>query len=339
MRAAVIENGKIVEKDIQKPVLTGKGALIKVLGCGLCGSDIVKFRHGISPEGAVLGHEIIGEVVELNADNTYGFKVGDKIAMGHHYPCFECVYCKGENYSMCKTFKASNIKPGGFCEYIVADENHLKYTMFKVPKHLSDEEASFMEPLSCCIRAVRRAELKPQSKVLVIGLGSIGFLMGQALKAYGHVVIGADLAEERLSLAQNNGFDFTVKSSFDAAQTAEKIKALTQAEGVDAVFMTSGSEKTFDLCLKSVRNGGTILIFSSVPPDNAGYSNNDIYYRELKIMGSYSPAPCDIKQSMEYLSTGKVKVKNISVEYPLAQVQQAIDDTLAHKIFKAYIKL
>lgn len=339
MRAAIIENGKIVEKDIDKPVLTGKGALIKVLGCGLCGSDIVKFRHGISPDGTVLGHEIIGEIIELNAASELGFKIGDKIAMGHHYPCFECVYCKGENYSMCKTFKHSNIKPGGFSEYITADENHLKYTVFKVPTNLNDHEASFMEPLSCCIRAVRRAELKPKSKVLVIGLGSIGFLMGQALKAYGHTVLGADLSEDRLTLAQNHGFDFTIKSSIDAEKTAEEIKKYSQIEGVDAVFMTSGSEKTFELCLKSVRNGGTVLIFSSVPQDIAGFSNNEIYYRELKILGSYSPAPCDIAQSMEFLKTGKVKVKNISIEYPLSQVQQAIDDTLAHKIFKAYITI
>lgn len=339
MLAAVIENGKIVEKNVDRPVLSGKGALIKVLGCGLCGSDIVKFQHGISPEGTVLGHEIIGEIVELNADASLGFKIGDKIAMGHHYPCFDCVYCKAENYSMCKTFKQSNIKPGGFAQYIVADGNHLKYTVFKVPANLDNHEASFMEPLSCCIRAVRRAELKQNSKVLVIGLGSIGFLMGQALKAFGHTVLGTDLSEERLTLAKNHGFDFMVKSSLDAEKTAEEIKKLSQIEGVDAVFMTSGSDKTFDLCLKSVRNGGTVLIFSSVPPDMAGFSNNEIYYRELKILGSYSPAPCDIAQSMEFLKTGKVKVKNISIEYPLSQVQQAIDDTLAHKIFKAYIKI
>lgn len=339
MRAAVIENGKIIEKEIKKPELTTKGALIKVLGCGLCGSDIVKFRHGISKDGTVLGHEIIGEIIELNADEKLGFRVGDKIAMGHHYPCFDCVYCKGENYSMCKTFKASNIIPGGFAQYILADENHLKHTVFKVPDNLTDIEASFMEPLSCCIRAVRRAELKPQSKVLVIGLGSIGFLMGQTLKAYGHAVVGTDLAKDRLQLAKTHGFDCVIKSSSDVKQTAEEIKLNSQEEGVDAVFMTSGSDKTFELCLKSVRNGGTVLIFSSVPEDEAGFSNNDIYYRELKILGSYSPAPSDIKQAMEFLKTGKVRVKDISVEYSLSDVQKAIEDTLEHKIFKAYIRL
>ncbi len=335
MKAAVIENNKIVTREVEKPYLKDKGALIKVYGCGLCGSDIVKFEHKISKDGTILGHEIVGEIVEINTDTN--FKIGDKIVMGHHYPCFECVYCNGGNYSMCKTFKDSNIKPGGFAEYIIADENHLKNTVFKAPENLDDHELSFTEPLSCCIRAVRRATLKPASKVLVIGLGSIGFLMGQALKAYGHKVIGTDLSQARLDLALANGFAYIVKSG-DADATAADIKGLAQAEGVDAVFMTSGSDKTFDLCLKSVRNGGTILIFSSVPTEN-GFKNNDIYYRELKILGSYSPAPKDIAQSVEFLGSGKVKVKDITVEYPLEGVQQAIEDTLGHKIFKAYIKL
>ena len=336
MKAAVIEYNKIVEKEIDKPVLIGNGALIKVLGCGLCGSDIVKFKHKISKDGAVLGHEIVGEIVEIRTSSEGKFKVGDKIVMGHHYPCFKCVYCKGENYSMCKTFKESNIFPGGFAEYVVADENHLKNTVFKVPENLGDEEVSFMEPLSCCIRAVRRADLKPHSKVLVIGLGSIGFLMGQALKAYGHTVVGVDLSADRLDLARNNGFDFAIKSDL---QAVDKIKQCTQVEGVDAVFMTSGSDKTFDLCLKSIRNGGTILIFSSVPDETVGFFNNDIYYRELKVVGSYSPAPVDIAQALEFLKNGIVKVKNISTIYKLSDVQKAIDETLEHKIFKAYIKL
>lgn len=337
MKAAIIENKKIIIKDIEKPTLKQEGALIKVLGCGLCGSDIVKFQHNIAKNGAVLGHEIIGEIIEINTNTE--FKVGDKIAMGHHYPCFKCVYCKGENYSMCDTFKKSNIIPGGFAEYIAIDENHLKHTVFKVPNNLENYEASFMEPLSCCIRAVRRAELKPNSKVLVIGLGSIGLLMGQALKAFGHEVIGVDLSQKRLEIAQNHNFDLVIQSSQQVEITANEIKLKTQKEGVDAVFMTSGSEKTFELCLKSIRNGGTILIFSSVPSETAGFINNDIYYRELKILGSYSPAPQDIKQAIKFLETGKVKVKNLSTEYQLNQVQQAIEDTITHKIYKAYIKI
>ena len=238
---------------------------------------------------------------------------------------------------MCSTFKQSNIFPGGFSEYILIDENHLKNTVFLAPQNLDEHEASFLEPLACCLRAIHRAELKDNAKVLVIGLGSIGFLMGQALKSFGYTVVGIDLSEERLNLARSHNFDFVLKSE-NSSLTANKIKELTQVEGVDAVFMTSGSDKTFELCLKSIRNGGTIVVFSSVP-NASGYSNNDIYYRELKVMGSYSPSPADLKQSHEFLTNKKVIVKGITTEYKLEDLQQAIDDTLSHKIFKAYIKL
>lgn len=335
MKAAIIRDNSIEIEETQKPVLKDKGAIVKISGCGLCGSDIVKFKQKIMHDGAVLGHEIVGIIDEINTDTN--FKKGDRIAMGHHYPCFDCVYCKGENYSMCETFKHSNIIPGGFAEYILIDENHLKNTVFKVDDTLSDIEASFLEPLACCVRAVRRADLPENSYVLVVGLGSIGFLMGQALSAFGHRVIGTDLNEDRLKLAFEHNFDKVIKSQ-DATSTSFIIKEMSQKEGVDAVFMTSGSDKPFSLALFAVRDGGTILIFASVPSE-ACFSNNDIYYRELKIMGSYSPSPKDLEISMKLLQTKKVVVENISAVYNLEEVQQAIEDTLSQKIFKAYIKL
>ena len=77
------------------------------MGCGLCGSDIVKFKQKLVKDGTVLGHEIVGEVVEINTKTD--FKVGDKIVSSHHIPCFDCVYCENENYSMCEHFKLTNI--------------------------------------------------------------------------------------------------------------------------------------------------------------------------------------------------------------------------------------
>ena len=106
MRASVIFKNSFVCKNIDKPILEGKGAIIKVIGCGLCGSDIVKFQHKFVKEGQVLGHEVVGEIIEINSDSD--FKIGDKVAVAHHYPCFECDFCKKGHPSMCKTFKNSN---------------------------------------------------------------------------------------------------------------------------------------------------------------------------------------------------------------------------------------
>ncbi len=335
LKAAVAENQQITVQETEIPVLEGRGAIVKVLGCGLCGSDIVKFKN--HPEPIVLGHEVVGEIVQIKNGLFPKFKKGDKIVLGHHIPCMKCRYCKNENYSMCREFKETNIHPGGFAEYIFVSERHLKNTVFKVPKNLDDMEISFMEPLGCCVRAVKRAGVKEGTTSLVIGLGSIGILMGQAIKAFKGDVIGCDLIDERVSIAENLHFDCSMKFEGDDA-TSEKIKEMTSGYGADIVFMTSGSDKTLDFALKSVRDGGTILVFSSIPNEN-GYSNNDIYYRELKIMGSYSPSPADLKDAYDLLRKKKVCVKYLSTQYPLEEIAQAIDDTIANKTLKAYIKI
>lgn len=325
MKIAVIEKEHIVVKNVDKITLDGrKGAIVKVLGCGLCGSDIVKFREHISKDGTVLGHEIVAEIVEINSDTK--FKTGEKIVTSHHIPCGTCDYCRHGNVSMCKHFKSTNIRPGGFSEYVYLSEEHLQNVAHPMPKNLSEIEASFYEPLGCCVRAVKRAKLMDGSKVLVVGLGSIGILMSQALKAYGMNVMGCDLIQDRIERLQNLGID------------AVDSRDLEQAELFDAVFMTSGADKAIDVALKTIKSGGTILVFSSTP-HNTGYPNNEIYYRELTVLGSYSPAPVDLKDSLELLRTGKVNVKDLSTIYSLDDIQKAFDDTIANRIMKAYIKI
>ena len=325
MKIAVIDNDKIVVKDAEDLELKGrKGAIVKVLGSGLCGSDIVKFREHISHNGTVLGHEIVAQIEDINSDTD--FKTGDIIVTSHHIPCGKCNFCKHGNVSMCEHFKSTNIRPGGFSEYVYLTEEHLQNVAHLMPENLTETEASFYEPLGCCVRAVKRANLMKDSTVLVVGLGSIGILMAQALKAFGMQVTGCDLLPERIDFLKNLGIE------------AVDSRELNNAEEFDAVFMTSGADKAIDVALKNIRNGGTILVFSSTPK-NTGYGNNEIYYRELTVMGSYSPSPADLKDSLELLREGKVIVKNMSTVYNLNDIQKAFDDTISNRIMKAYIKI
>lgn len=320
MKVAQVKENKIIVSEIDDIKLDGrKGAIVMTLGCGLCGSDIVKFRHKIVHDGAVLGHEIVAEILEINSDTK--FKKGDRIVTSHHIPCGECNFCKHGNVSMCEHFKKTNIFPGGFSEKVFVSEEHLKNVAYLVPENMTDEEISFYEPLGCCIRAIKRCALQKDDTALIVGLGSIGLLMGEGLKAMGYKVYGCDLIPERIELAKKMGiepFDF----SFE----------------VDGVFMTSGADKAIDTALKAVRAGGKILVFSSTPLSN-GYPNNEIYYKELTVLGSYSPSPADLKNSFELLTTGKVNVRGLTTVYPLEKIQQAFDDTVSNKIFKAYIKI
>ena len=325
MRVAELKNNTIITAERENEALNNrKGALVKVLGCGLCGSDIVKLRQHLVKDGTVLGHEIVAQIVDIDSETS--FKNGDVIITSHHIPCGKCEYCKNGNVSMCRHFKETNIKPGGFSELVFVSDEHLKNVAYLKPDNLANDEAAFYEPLGCCIRAVKRAQLNKNSTALVIGLGSIGILMAQALKAFGMNVIGCDLISSRVELLKSLGIE-----AFNVSEMCESIKA-------DGVFMTSGSDKAIPTALKYVRDGGKILVFSSTA-QNFGYANNEIYYRELTVLGSYSPSPADLKDSLELLKNKDVKVKGLSTVYPLENLQKAINDTLDNKILKAYIKI
>ncbi len=324
MKSAVLKDLKVSIVETKKPHLDSKGAIIKVLGCGLCGSDIVKIKHATkeNESNIKLGHEVVGEIIEIDTNTSY--KKGDIVALGHHYPCFNCDYCRIGAYSMCQTFKNSNISPCGFSEYIKVDENHLRYTVYSVPDNLEYEEAAFLEPLACVVRAIRRAgyELNSdntKSNALVLGLGSIGFITTQALKAFGVNAYGFDINKERSDFALKYGIEY-------------------KKDTYDTIFMTSGSSKAIPTALEHVRNGGKIIVFSSIENEE-GYKNNDIYYRELSIIASYSPSPEDYEISYKLLCDKKVKVNNVSTIYTLDNLASAVEDIICGKIFKAYIKI
>ena len=327
MKYAKLKNGKVEILTCEKPKLNSKGAIIKVLGCGLCGSDLVKIKHANqnNEDKIILGHEVVGIIDEINSD-TSTFKIGDVVALGHHYPCFNCEFCKNKSYSMCRTFKNSNIFPAGFAEYIKVDDNHLKYTVYKMNSSLKDDEKAFLEPLSCCLRAIERAgfDYKKDNSIysaLVIGLGSIGLLMLKGLKAFNVDAHGLDISKERQEFANKEGFNFIENKKYDV------------------VFLTAGSSKTIETALKYIIDGGKIIVFASVEDDFSGFSNNEIYYRELSVISSYSPSPNDIELSAHLLNEGIVKVNNLSMQYSLDNLSNAVDDSFRNKIFKAYIKI
>lgn len=294
--------------EINKPSLNaGDGAIIRVRGCGVCGSDLLKLDRKLVKAGTILGHEMVGEILEIPdaLSQKYNLKTGDRIISSHHVPCGNCNYCFNGQESLCKQFKATNFEPGAFCEYLKLSEDHLAKTVLTIPDNLSDQEASFTEPVACCIKAVKRSQIakyQGNQKTIVIGLGSIGQIIGQTIKSYqnpkfDNQLIGCDLLDSKLELAQANGFD-------QVSKTLDNEKA-------DFIFLASGANATIDLALKNIKDGGTIVVFSSVPDTNIAFKNNDIYFRELTIISSYSPNLEDLREAMDLLAKGQIKAKEL----------------------------
>ena len=145
--------------------------------------------------------------------------------------------------------------------------------------------------------------------------------MLKGLRAFGVNAFGFDISKERSELAEKEGFNFEENKKYDV------------------VFLTAGSSNAIQTALKYVIDGGKIIVFSSVEDDFKGFANNEIYYRELSIIASYSPGVKDIELSCRLLNNGDVKVKNLSTKYKLKDLQKAVDDSFENKVFKAYIEI
>jgi L-iditol 2-dehydrogenase len=314
-----------------------EGALIKVNGCGLCGSDIVKVQKNLVEPGTVLGHEVVGTIEKMGKNTSSKLKPGDRVALAHHVPCFACRYCKQSSFSMCESFKTSNLVPGGFSEYIYITRRHLQHTTIKVPQGTTDLTASAMEPLGCILRALERSKISEGQNVMVIGLGFIGLLFVQALKLYRSYVIACDLIDERVELALKLGCDIAFNPS-----KIENISTLinnTEKEIIDTVILASGSVSSIEMALKTVRDGGKIIVFASIPDDVTGYANNEIYYRELSVIGAYSSAPAFLGMAMNLLGCGKIKVEEFSTVMPIENINEALEKTVSNRALKVYLTL
>lgn len=326
---------KLVELPV--PTLKDDEALLKVEVCGVCGSDLVKIKNNLIPEGTVLGHEVVGTIVETGSHVRKWFPA-QKVIVAHHVPCLNCYFCKSGNFSMCNQFKSTNLFPGGFSEYIRLSRAHLEHTTFLIPKGtVPDCEISLTEPLACCIRAVNKAQISTSNSVLVCGLGSIGMMLAKLCLEKGAYTLGVDLLDERIKLAKEINFIHEGYRA-DSPELKSWILYNTEGRGVDTIFLASGSEQSINSAINLVRSGGTIVVFSSIPKET-GFHNNEIYYRELTLIGCYSPSPATLKEAYQLIITGKIKLGQlISDIVPLKQLPEEINKCFKNKSLKMVVK-
>jgi len=325
------------------PSISDTELLVKVHGCGLCGSDIIKIVQQAKPP-VVLGHELTGTIVE-RGKAVINFEVGQRVIVSHHVPCGECHYCRHQNYSMCATFKASNIDPCGFAEYIRVPTQHVQQTTHLLPESLSAEEGSFVEPLACCVRAVRRTPLLAGDCVVVMGLGSVGLLMLQAVKAMGAGdggkvrVYGVDLLQERLQLARDLGADEVLLAPADEDGLRQALDQDTEGRGADAIIITAPGARPFLQALAGVRKGGTINIFAAhtgMVPINL----EKIYQQELSITSTYSSSPEELRIALNLLTSRKVRIDGlISHRLPLTRFSEGVVLMRERAALKVYYQI
>lgn len=326
MKVSVWYNNEDIRiEEVPKPKPGPKEMVIKILSCGICGSDIVEW-YRLPRAPLVLGHEIGAEIAEIGESVTK-YRPGDRVFVAPKVPCMKCNYCKSGHYPVC-----SNVKerlPGGFAEFVLVPESLVENGTYLLPDQISYDQSTFIEPLACVARAQQLAGVRRNQTVMVLGSGMSGLLHVKLAKTKHCRVIAADINPEKLEFAANMGADFTIDSAGDVpAQLAAQNDGLA-----DAVVLCTSAVEAVDQAWKCVDKGGVIVFFAAPHPDEKiTIPLTDFWTRETRIITSYYCGPPDIDTAIHLIEKGTIIVEDmITRRLPLQDIAEGFRLVMAGK--------
>ncbi len=315
-------------EDIPVPEVGPHEALIRTKACGICSGDVMPwYIERKAP--LVLGHEPAGEIVETGSEVS-SFKKGDRVFTHHHAPCFMCRFCRRGDYVHCDTWKNSHIIPGGVSEYILVPRINLEHDTIHLPENMSYEDGALIEPVACVIKGLKRARIRRDDTVLVIGLGVMGMIN---IMTAGHLgagrIIGADMLKYRLDKAREFGADDVVDVS--GIELFEGLREATRGEMADVVIVGPNSADAMMQGLRCVSPGGQVLFFTPAKPgERLEIDPNILYFNDINIITSYSCGPSDTADACELIGKGIVSAEKIVTHrFPLEKTEEAFRLTSA----------
>jgi len=338
MKVAMYYNNNDVRiEEMQIPEINDEELLVKVQACGICGSDVMEW-YRIKKAPRVLGHEISGDIVKAG-NKVKKFKVGDRIFVSHHVPCNKCIFCENDQHTLCNTLHSTNFFPGGFAEYLKVPKINVENGVFILPKEISYEEGSFIEPLACVIRGTKIAGMKSGKSVLVIGSGIAGLLNIKYVKAIGaSKIFATDIDEYRLETAKKMGANVVINAK---EIIIEQIKKNNDGKLADLVILCTGAPSAARQSLDAVAAGGTILFFAPTEPGiEVPFPLFDLWNKQVKMVSTYAGAPKDLEEAIRFIKSKKVKVTDMITHIlPLSETQKGFKMAAqAQKSIKIIIK-
>jgi L-iditol 2-dehydrogenase len=335
MKAQVFRGvNQLSYEEVPLPQLEPDEVLVQVKVVGLCQSDIKKIRYPLYEPPRIFGHETAG-VISATGAEVKGWQVGQRVIVLHHIPCMHCDYCLNENYSMCEVYKnittTAGFTPsgGGFAEYVKVPGHIVRNGgLMEIPKNITFEQASFVEPTNCCMKAVKKAQIQPGQTVLVTGAGPIGLMFIMLVNYLGGRAIATDLLPSRIEKALSIG----AAAAFDARdlELTQKVLSATNGMGVDVSLLAVPSDKAFFQALDCTRKGGKILFFAEFPDElEIPINPNVIYRREIDLIGSYSSSYRLQKLSADIVFNRRIDVDAlVSDHYPLSELNAAVEQAI-----------
>jgi L-iditol 2-dehydrogenase len=338
LKAVLIDTpGGLRITEVPKPKAAPGEVLVKLRCCGICGTDLEKVHgHGITSR--ILGHEEAGEIAEVG-EGVEHTSVGDRVYAHHHVPCGTCELCRRGEETFCAEYSKHNLVPCGLAEYfIVPSFNVERGAILKLPESLGFEEASFIEPLACCVRGLERANAKGARSVVIYGAGPVGLLHLKLLKgSYG---VGrasiADVSDYRLSVAAGMGADVTFNVG-DEGQRERARRSLDYAP--ELVVLATGSASALEDAMNVVGRAGTVLLFGAPRKDATATINAaHLFLNGTKLVTSYAATERETNEALRLLAEKKIQVMDmVTHRFPLAAAADAFAVAERQQCMKALI--
>lgn len=318
-QAVMTKPGSISFRVVPTPAIRPDEVLIKIRRIGVCGSDIHVF-HGLHPYTSypvVQGHEVGGEIVEMGAE-THGFSIGDKVVFMPQVTCGECYPCRHSMYHICDQLKVMGFQTDGAAQEFFAVRADM---VLKLPGSVTLDQAAMIEPVSVAVHALARAGNIEGLKVIVLGAGTIGNLVGQVAKASGAAaVMITDVSEYKLEKARQSGLSLTVNTG--KVELADAILENFGPDKADLILECVGVQPTINQAVSNARKGSSIVVvgvFGKKPEVDLGLVQD----RELSLIGTLMYQKRDYERAIELVSTGKVNLD------PMITHRFAFNDYLA----------
>ena len=329
MQAAVYRGKDDVRMETVPVPEIGRGELlVRIHTCGICGTDLKKIATGSHSPPRVFGHEMAGEVVAAG-EEVKNFAAGDRVMVFHHIPCGECYYCRKKVFAQCPVYKkvgaTAGFEPsgGGFAQYIRVMDWVVRRGVVRIPERVSYEQASFIEPVNTCMKAIEALRLQPDETVLVVGQGPIGIMLAVLARRTGATVVTSDLYPQRLKISESFGLSHNVNAA--TADPVSYARELTEGRGADAVVLATAGNSLIKPAMDATRPGGRIMLFAQTQRSETGIDPAAVCMDEKTLMGSYSASVDLQEENVRLVFSGEIDfARLISHRFSLKQAVDAL---------------